>query len=140
MKSISINLVKFAILLGISTILFRFVLSKMLEDEQFNNVVWLIAALYGVIILIIGWVFGKKDKESLPLYDIGFRFHLTTYLICNTIGELWYLFGFQSKHENVKTIHLTVLFWGLGVLLHYILYVFTRKNSIKGLKKSEIFD
>lgn len=139
MKSITINLLKFASLLFIFTIAFRFGLSKSLENEQYF-IVWLIAALYGIAILTIGWIFGKRDKESLPIFDIGFRFHITTYLICIVIGEIWFLFGFQSRCESANAMHLTAIFWGIGILLHYIFYLYTRKYSIKGLKKSELFD
>jgi hypothetical protein len=91
-------------------------------------------------VFTIGWIFGKKDKMNLPLYDVGFRFHLVTYIFCNLIGELWFLIGLQSEYENVRTVHLTAVFWGLGLLFHFIIYLITRKNAIKGIKKSEIFE
>ena len=139
MKAITKNLVLFSIALIILTVLFRFALSTMLQNKLFTSV-WILAALYGIIIFIIGWVFGKKDKQTLPLYDIGFRFHLATYLICNLIAEIWYFVGLQSDYEKIKSVHLTVIFWGIGLLIHFIIYLITRKNAIKGIKKSEIFE
>lgn len=88
----------------------------------------------------MGWVFGKRDNLNLPLYDVGFRFHLATYVICNLIGEIWYLLDLQSDYEKIRTIHLTALFWGIGLLIHFIIYLITRKDAIKGIKKSEIFE
>ena len=139
MKTISKNLIAFSIGLIVFTIAFRFSLSSMLQNRLFSSV-WIVAAIYGIFIFIIGWIFGKKDKLYLPLYDIGFRFHLATYIICNLIAEGWYLIGLQSEYENARTVHLTAIFWGIGLLIHFIIYLFTRKNAIKGIKKSEIFE
>jgi len=139
MKTITKNLVLFSLVLIILTILLRYALSFSLQNQHFNSV-WLIAVLYGLIVFVFGWIFGKRDNESLPLYDIGFRFHVATYFICNVIAELWYLLELQSDYEKIKVVHLTVLFWGIGLFIHFIFYLNTRKNVIKGLKKSEIFE
>lgn len=139
MKLITSNLAKFALLLTISTVALRFGLSSMLENRHFT-LVWVVVALYAIAVFAFGWIFGKRDNETLPLYDIGLRFHVVTYIICNAIAELWYLAGLQSQYEHIRSVHLTVLFWGLGLLLHFILYLFTRKHAINGLKKTEIFE
>lgn len=139
MKTISRNLILFSAILFILTLLFRYLLSSMLQNEQFTTV-WIAVAFYAVFVFILGWIFGKKDKLYLPLYDIGFRFHLATYIICNGIAEVWYLFGFQSDYEQLRSVHLTVVYWGLGLLLHFILFQITRKNAIKGIKKTELFE
>lgn len=139
MKALTKNLVLFSISLTILTLLFRFSLSTILHSQQFNGV-WIIAILYGIIAFILGWIFGKRDYLILPLYDIGFRFHLATYLICNLIAEIWFLLGLQSDYEKIKSVHLTTIFWGIGLLIHLIIYLITRKNTIKGLDKSEIFE
>jgi hypothetical protein len=139
MKTITKNLLAFSIGLVVLTIAFRFSLSTMLQNRLFGSV-WIVATIYGILIFIIGWIFGRKDKMNLPLYDIGFRFHLVTYIICNLIAEVWYLIGLQSEYENIRTVHLTAIFWGIGLLIHFIIYLVTRKNAIKGIKKSEIFE
>lgn len=139
MKAITRNLVLFSIGLIVFTIVFRYVLSTMLQAEHFVGI-WIIAVLYAIIVFINGWIFGKRDKLTLPLYDVGFRFHLATYVICNSIAEIWYSLGLQSDFENIKAVHLTVLFWGIGLFIHFIIYLYTRKNAIKGIKKSEIFE
>lgn len=139
MKLFTVNQLRFAAMLVLLTITFRFGLSYLLNNKEFSWV-WVIAVLYGVFIFIAGWNFGKKDFESLPLYDIGFRFHLTTYVVCNLIAELWFLSGNNSQYENIKVVHLTIIFWGIGLLIHFIIFIFTRKNAIKGIEKSEIFD
>ncbi len=139
MKTITKNLLAFSIGLIALTIAFRFSLSTMLQNRLFGSV-WIVATIYGILIFIIGWIFGKKEKMNLPLYDIGFRFHLATYIICNLIAEIWHLIGLQSEYENVRILHLTVIYWGIGLLIHFIIYLVTRKNAIKGIEKSEIFE
>ena len=139
MKSITKNLVYFSIVLFITTILFRYVLSSMLQNRLFS-LIWFFVIGYGVTIFIFGWIFGKRDQLTLPLYDIGFRFHLATYIICNLIAEGWYLLNLQSDYENIRSVHLTVIIWGVFLLIHYILFLVTRKNAIKGIKRSELFE
>jgi len=139
MKVFTKSLIFFSSGLLILTVLFRFSLSAMLQNQYFRSV-WIIAALYGIMLFIIGWVFGKKDYQELPLYDIGFRFHFATYLICNLVAEIWYLLGYQSDYEKITVVHLTTLFWGIGIILHFIFFLITRKNAIKGMNKDDIFE
>ncbi len=139
MKLFTINQLRFAVFLAIFTIMFRYGLSSLLTLHMFSEI-WIIAVIYGALIFSIGWIFGKKDNESLRIYDIGFRFHLTTYLICASITELWFLFKFNSALENIKNVHLMVIFWGIGILIHFIFFLISRRNAISGMKKSEIFD
>lgn len=139
MKSITKNLVYFSIALFIITILFRYALSSMLQNQLFS-MIWYFVIAYGVIVFIFGWIFGKRDHLTLPLYDIGFRFHFATYIICNLIAEAWYLLDFQSDYEKIKYVHLTVLIWGIFLLIHYILFLITRKNAIHGIKKTDLFE
>ena len=135
----TINQLSFAGILVILTIAMRYGLSTLLENMEFN-MAWLVVATYAISVFAAGWFLGKKEYESLPLYDIGFKFHLITYLVCNLIGEFWFLLGFQSQVESIKSVHLTALFWGIGLIIHFILYLFARKDSIRGIEKSEIFD
>lgn len=139
MKAFTKNLILFSIGALVLTILFRYSLSTMLRKELFEHI-WLITILYALSMFILGWFFGKRDRQTLPLYDIGFRFHLATFIICNLIAELWFLMGLQSDYEKIRVVHLTIIIWGIVLLIHFFFYLITRKNSIKGLKKSEIFE
>jgi len=139
MKLISKNLLIFSGILFFLTVVFRYFLSSMLQNHLFNEA-WMLSIIYGIIVFISGWIFGKKDKWHLPLYDIGFRFHLATYLICNSLAEIWHIAGFQSQYEKIKVVHITAIVWGIFLLIHFILYLLTRKNAIEGIKKTEIFE
>lgn len=139
MKTTTKNLIIYALILMVLTILFRYVMSLALANEIFY-MPWPIGIVYGTIIFIIAWNFGKRIRLDLPILDLGFRMHFVTYLVCNIIGEAWFIFGFHSRFEHIRVIHITALAWGVGLLFHYISFRFARKDSIKGLKKSEIFD
>lgn len=139
MKTVTINQLRFALLLALLTTAFRFGLSSLLDSREFAWV-WVAATAYAVAIFCTGWILGKKDNASLPLFDIGLRFHATTYIVFNGISELWFLLGFQSGYESIVAVHLTALIWGFLLVVHFILFLVMRKNSIKGLEKSEIFE
>ncbi len=139
MKLITSNLLKFAICFALGSILFRFGLSWSITNHALIEM-WIFAILYFFFNAGIGWFFGKKDYESFPLNDIGFRFHLVTYVVFNIIWELWFLLGLQSPVENGNFAPQIAFFWGIFLLIHFIIYLFNRKNTIKGIDKSEIFE
>lgn len=139
MKFFTKNLIWFSICLFILTIGLRYGLSTMLADRMFTAV-WFLAAGYAIIVFVAGYQFGRKDNENLPLFDIGFRFHLATYIICNAIAEGWLLLGFQSQYEQIRSVHLTALFWGLALLVHFIIYLVTRRHAIRGIHREELFE
>lgn len=99
-----------------------------------------VAILYGISMFTSGWHFGKKDHKDLDLRDVGFRFHLTTYLTFVLISELWFLLGFNSSYEQIGSVHITAFIWGICLLVHGFVYLKTRKNTIDGLDKSELFE
>ena len=46
----------------------------------------------------------------------------------------------MSNHEPKEILDYTLLFWGIGLIIHLITYLKYKKNSIKGLHKEDIFD
>jgi hypothetical protein len=101
---------------------------------------WVIAVIYGILIFATAWHLAKNDYDSHLFSDIGFRLHLLTYLVCNIIAETWFLLDLQSSHESIWTVHLTAIFWGIGLMIHFVLFLIARKNTIRGIDKSEIFE
>lgn len=139
MKALTKNLMYFAVLFFIGAIVFRYSLSYFIENRS-HNLIWIIAVIYFFFNFFIGWFFGKRDYETLPLYDIGFRFHFVTYFLFNLVSVLWFLFGFHSHFESISIVYITALFWGIGLLIHFVFYLIERKNSINGLNKTDIFE
>lgn len=139
MKALTRNLMYFAVLFFIGAIVFRYSLSESIENRSYN-LIWIIAVIYFFFNFFIGWFLGKRDYESIPLNDIGFRFHFVTYFLFNTVSMLWFSLGFNSHFESIRIVYIIALFWGIGLLIHFIFYLIERKNSINGLNKEEIFE
>ena len=139
MKTLTKNLMYFAIFFFIGAIVFRYGLSHFIENRSYNQI-WIIAIIYFFYNFFIGWFFGKRDYESIPLNDVGFRFHFVTYFLFNLVSVLWSLFGFHSHFESIRLVYIIALSWGFGLLIHFIFYLIERKNSINGLNKEDIFE
>ena len=139
MKLITSFLLRFAVSATLLTLIFRYFLSQSIELHSFLSAI-LTASLYAISMFLIGWYFGKRDREHMPIFDVGFRFHLTTYLIHNIISELWFVFGFNSANENITSIHFTALIWGCLLFVHYIFFLRTRNQTVNHIHKKDLFD
>lgn len=133
------NLLKFTLVTIILTILFRIVLSTSITNKITLGVI-ICSILYGILMWFNGRYFGRKEYEYLPIYDIGFRFHLFTFLAHNLVSVLWFVFAFESKYENIKVIYITALIWSVFLIIHLIYYLSIRKSSIKNLDKENLFE
>ncbi len=80
MKIITRNLLLFAILLFAYTLLFRFGLRILLTAEKW---IWVmvISLIYGAIIFVTAWMTGRRDGKENFLFDAGFRWNLTTFIV-----------------------------------------------------------
>lgn len=139
MKIITSNLIKFMFSALIATILFRWLLSESIETKNIAFVL-LVAFAYGIGMFFLGWHFGKKDWEHLPIYDIGFRFHFTTYIVHNIVSTLWFLFKMNALFEKAHTFYFILIVWSFILVIHLVIYKFLKKNAINDLDKTDLFD
>ncbi len=139
MKTITKHLVKFAVVALISTIVFRYFLSYGIENKSII-ITSISSIIHGITLFTSGWFFGKKEGAYLPIYDLGFRFHLITYVIHNSISILWILLGFGSKYENSQSLYTIAMYWGVFLMLHFFYYLWKRKNTIDNLYKEDLFE
>lgn len=137
MKVLTFRLGQFAFFGLILTVIFRLVLSLCANVEN-GIIIPLCAIAYWGLMFFIGWHFGKKDVIENEINDIGFRWHFTTYLLYNGVKIVSYYVGLNTG--SLKTIGLTALFWGIGLLVHFVFFVIAQRNSIKGYDKDEIFN
>jgi len=86
---------------------------------------------------LVGWYFGKKDAVENDFHDIGFRFHMVTYLLCIGIGYGAYYLGWNT--ENLRAMAITAISWGIGLAIHFVFYLIEQRKTIKGYAKDEIF-
>lgn len=139
MKIITKNLGLYAGLLLAYTVLFRFGLSSLLTAEKWLWVT-LIAVFYGAIIFVTAWMTGRRDGKENFLFDAGFRWNLTTWIVWGSASEAWFLLGFHSPYESIRVVHITLLIWSGFLLLHFILFLVLRRRTIKGVHKTDIFE
>jgi hypothetical protein len=139
MKIFTAGQLKFAVTMVVFTLFFRYSLSTLLNKEEFF-LAWMVAAAYALIVFLAGWYFAKEDYRLHLFRDLGFGFHLVTYLVCNLVAETWFFLGLNSSHEPVLSVHLTALFWGLGLIIHLVICLVHMKNTIRGIDKTEIFE
>ena len=139
MKIVSRNLLLYAFLLFAYSLAFRFGLSTLLTAEKWAWVV-IIAVAYGAAIFVTAWMTGKRDGMNNFLFDAGFRWNLTTFIVWGAASEAWFLLGFHSVHETIRIVHITLLIWSGFLILHLILFLILRRRTIKGVHKTNIFD
>ena len=139
MKFITKNLIAYALLLLVYSLIFRYTLSSVLEAEKF---IWAMVSgvVYGVVIFITAWKLGKGHSIKKFIFDAGLGFNVTTYIVWGLVSELWFILGLNSAYENIRSVHYTLIIWGVFLVIHFLIYLRLRSRTIKGVLKSEIFD
>ena len=136
MKALTIRLGEFAICALVLTVLFRYALNLCIEA---NSVIGTTTCsiVYGGLMSLVGWYFGTKDAEENEVHDIGFRYHLVTYILCIGIGYGVHYLGWNA--ESLRAMTITAISWGIGLLVHFIFYLIEQRKTIKGYARDEIF-
>jgi uncharacterized membrane protein AbrB (regulator of aidB expression) len=137
MKVFTLKFGQFIIGAFLLTVVFRYALNLSISVDS-----WLLSLLFSVVyfclMFLCGWYFGKRDSVENNVYDIGFRYHVATYVLCVGISYVFYYMGWNTESLNSMTI--TAISWGVGLLVHFILFLVEQRKTIKGYVKDEIFD
>ncbi len=146
MKIFTNRLWQFAGCASIASIAMHIALNLLVSSA----ITWIIiAVLYFCTMYAIGWYFGKKDYQENNIYDIGIRWHITTFLICNALSYLFCVLYYNGTLEavsqgvvyyNYKRVTCNAMVWLVFLVIHFIVFLYTRKNAIKGYNKNEIFE
>ena len=139
MKFFTNYLLKFTFIAIILTFVFRFFLTYGVTHQNVFLII-ISSVIYGLCMFLNGSYFGKKERKHLPIFDVGFRFHLMIYLVHNICSELWFYLNFTSKFEQIGVVHLTAFYWGVFLAIHFCIYLYLKKKTIRGLRKEEIFE
>ena len=114
-------LVQFILVTTILTILFRISLSELLNNQLWN-LVFIPPVIYFFLMYVSGRFFGIKEYEYLPIGDIGFRFHLSTFVVFFTISYSMSYLEYMSSSEPRGIIDTTLLIWGILLFSHFVFY------------------
>ena len=132
------NLFGFILVITLWNVLFRFTLSSLLENENWNYV-FLPPIIFFFAMYFSGRYFGLKQWRRLPI-DQSFKYHLSTFSVFFVVSYGFYFGNLLSEHEPRAILDYTFLFWGLGLIVHYIKFRQCSKTSIKGISRDQIFD
>ena len=132
------NLFGFILIITLWNVLFRFTLSSLLENENWNYV-FLPPVIFFFAMYFSGRYFGMKQWRHLPI-DQSFKYHLSTFSVFFVVSYGFYFGNLLSEHEPRAILDYTLLFWGLGLIVHYIKFRQCSKTSIKGINRDQIFD
>jgi hypothetical protein len=65
--------------------------------------------------------------------------HLTTYLVFTAVSLGWFYLGNPHPRERIQDILQVLIIWGVMVAIHLVVFLITRKYTIRGIRKDEIF-
>ena len=136
MKALTIRLGQFAISALFLTVLFRYALNLCIGVNSLFETVSC-SIVYGGLMYLLGWYFGKKDAVENEVHDIGFRYHFVTYILCIGIGYGAYYWGWNT--ETLRAMAITAISWGIGLAIHFVFFLLEQRKTIKGYAKDEIF-
>lgn len=114
--------------------LFFYTLYDKIASQDFRQL-GIIATVYGVSMFIAGLFWGYLDRARNSRKDIGFTFHVFTYLNVNFSSIFWMFIFLNFSMQNVLYAILHLIIWGFFLWLHYQY----SKRSIKGYHQQEIF-
>ena len=136
MRVLTFRLMQFAVCSLCLTVAFHYALNLSLGKGSVLLPV-LCAVAYFCLMFIAGLYFGSKDSSENEIHDIGFRYHLVTYLLCIGIGYAASYIGWCGV--SLKSMNITALLWGVGLFIHFLFFVLQWKNTLRGYSKDEIF-
>ena len=137
--TITKSLIQFITVTTFLTVIFRISLSKFL-NEQLWSFVFIPPLIYFILMYVSGRCFGIKEYNYLPIGDIGFRFHVSTFIVFLIVSYLMYYLGYMSNSEPRGILDITILIWGIFLIIHMILFFKSKNDNIKGINKENIFD
>ncbi len=137
--TITKSLIQFITVTTFLTVIFRISLSEFL-NEQLWSFVFIPPLIYFILMYVSGRYFGIKEYKYLPIGDIGFRFHLSTFIVFLIVSYLMYYLGYMSNSEPRGILDITISIWGIFLIIHMILFFKSKNDNIMGINKEDIFD
>ena len=129
------NLKYFAGITFILSVLFFYLLYSDLSINVYHRI-WIYATLYGSALFLSGLAFGYRDSIRDTRLDLGFFYHLVTFVIVNVVGLVSLFIAMGSYPITLLSGLLPTFFWFLGLIIHY----YFSSRSIKGMDRDSIFD
>ncbi len=133
MRKLSKQQLIFAIVSIVLTVVFLYTLNHFIDTKIWKNIN-IIAIAYGALMFVNGLANGYFDDDRFQRFDLGFRYHIITFLTVNSMHLIFVLL--PDSNYTFTNFILSALFWGIGVFGHY---QYARK-TIKGYTPEELFE
>jgi hypothetical protein len=127
----------YALLVIVLTLAYYYSAIHFFVDSKGNGSIWWFA-LYLALIFSCALYLGVKDEGNGYM---GFNYHFITYIIAMGLPLIIILSGNDAnRKDNIQSILFTMLFWGIGLLFHFGMYLFMfRKKKIGSYEKDDVF-
>lgn len=139
MKIFTKHLWIFIGLMAVYTLAFRIGLSYCIGHSA-----WIILGIstlvYGLAIFFTTWFLGSAEAQKNPFFDLGLRFHVASFLTWSAVSFGWFYLGNPNRYEHVEDIFHILVYWGLIMIIHTIAFLITRKDTIRGIRKDQLFE
>ena len=89
MKALTFRLGQFTLGALCLTVVFRYTLNLCIGMDSVIGSL-LCSVVYFGLMFFTGWNIGNKDVAENEIHDIGFRYHLVTYILCIGLGYAAY--------------------------------------------------
>ena len=134
MKAITKNLWVFMLITTIVTLIFLNLLYKAISAEEYN-LIFIYCPIYSILLFFSALLLGKNDSTRKQRNDLGFQYHLASYIIINLLNVLWVFTTIGFGNDEITMVLFQLLVWAIILLIHYY---FSRK-TLKGYSKKSIF-
>lgn len=121
----------FTAIISVWTVLFYAMLMFLLKEQAYLWVI-IVSIAYGLGMFFAGRLVGRHDHFN---GYFGFNYHFVTYVVC--IAAAWIA---QEAFGHVSGALSMTLTWGIGLFVHFIIWMVWRKRSLRGFDKNELFE
>lgn len=133
MQKFSIPQAFFSVLTIGASIVFYYLLDHYIHRKEFSSIMEL-SVVYSMALLLSGLLCGLFERAHLVRYDIGFRYHVLTFIGANSV-VLFLVFFVNGSNFTISYFLIQLLCWGFGLFIHYL----SIRKNIKDYSASEIF-
>ncbi|MCB2198960.1 hypothetical protein KQI63_06110 [bacterium] len=135
MKYLTRNLILFGLVTIALSLLFHFRLHGMLLSETYGGI-WWIAFAYAGAMFLNGFFFGMFDPQRKSRVDLGFMYHLVTFVVVIPIWLGMIFFG-PAKGNFLLWIDLNIMVvWAVVLLMHFLKI----RKQVKGYSPDKAFE
>lgn len=123
----------------IITLIFRILLSYGISSHSMLLSIGVSIGYFFILFFTARYIARNYYHEYLG-QDYGLIWHVATYIFAILLGWLWVKYGARAVSESIVDIYRLVIGWGFGLAAHFLVYLFAKPKTIKGISESDLFE